>query len=131
MIFLLSLRKRIKGKSGQFIDRHKRDVADLYFLNDFGNDQRSLYVLTTSATLAYLVPYLIAALFSLKLILKGETYGELKGSRTGDGIIALAALAYSLWVIVSGTSDLTTFILGIGLFSSVLRSTRSSTKVQK
>ncbi|MDI5788399.1 hypothetical protein PO124_08080 [Bacillus licheniformis] len=68
--------------------------------------------------------------FSLKLILKGETYGELKGSRTGDGIIALAALAYSLWVIVSGTSDLTTFILGIGLFSSVLRSTRSSTKVQ-
>jgi hypothetical protein len=81
-----------------------------------GTISEAFTFLTTSATLAYLVPYLIAALFSLKLILKGETYGELKGSRTGDGIIALAALAYSLWVIVSGTSDLTTFILGIGLF---------------
>ncbi|MEK5099153.1 amino acid permease [Bacillus sp. FSL W8-0848] len=81
-----------------------------------GTISQAFTFLTTSATLAYLVPYLIAALFSLKLIIKGDTYDELKGSRTGDGIIALCALGYSLWVIISGTADWLTFILGIGLF---------------
>lgn len=72
--------------------------------------------LTTSATLAYLIPYLVSALFFLKLILKGQTYELDKRPRITDGIIAMLALIYSLWVIISGVADLKTFLLGIGLF---------------
>lgn len=72
--------------------------------------------LTTAATLAYLIPYLVSAIYSLKLVIKGETYDQLKGSRVKDGLIAILACAYSVFVIVTGTADLTTFILGIGLF---------------
>jgi arginine:ornithine antiporter / lysine permease len=72
--------------------------------------------LTTSATLAYLIPYLVSALFFLKLVIKGETYDIKKGPRLLDGIIAALALIYSVWVIKSGTSDWKTFTLGIGLF---------------
>jgi arginine:ornithine antiporter / lysine permease len=72
--------------------------------------------LTTSATLAYLIPYLVSALYFLKLVYKGETYDQIKGSRVKDGAIALFALIYSSWVIISGTADAKTFTLGIGLF---------------
>jgi arginine:ornithine antiporter/lysine permease len=72
--------------------------------------------LTTSATLAYLFPYLVSSIFFLKLIAKGETYDLIKGSRVKDGIIASLACIYSVWVIVTGTADLKTFILGVGLF---------------
>ena len=69
------------------------------------------------ATLAYLVPYFIASVYQLKLVLKGESYDNL-ASRIIDGVIALAATIYSVWVIISGTSDLKTFILGIVLLIS-------------
>jgi arginine:ornithine antiporter/lysine permease len=72
--------------------------------------------LTTSATLAYLFPYLVSSIFFLKLITKGETYDLIQGSRVRDGIIASLACIYSVWVIVTGTADLKTFILGVGLF---------------
>ncbi|PLR82924.1 arginine:ornithine antiporter [Bacillus canaveralius] len=72
--------------------------------------------LTTSATLAYLIPYLVSAIFFLMLTIKGETYDLIKGPRVLDGIIAALALVYSLYVIRSGTADLQTFSLGIGLF---------------
>ncbi|WP_203290383.1 amino acid permease [Metabacillus sp. cB07] len=72
--------------------------------------------LTTSATLAYLFPYLVSSIFFLKLIAKGETYDLVKGSRVKDGIIASIACIYSVWVIVTGTADLKTFALGVGLF---------------
>jgi arginine:ornithine antiporter/lysine permease len=68
------------------------------------------------ATLAYLIPYLVSAVYQLKLIITGETYDVIKGSRKLDGIITLLALAYSVWVIKTGTADLKTFLLGIGLF---------------
>ncbi|OIK14972.1 arginine:ornithine antiporter [Bacillus sp. MUM 116] len=68
------------------------------------------------ATLAYLIPYLVSALYQLKLILTGETYDTIKGSRVLDGIITVLALVYSLWVIKTGTADMKTFVLGIGLF---------------
>jgi arginine:ornithine antiporter/lysine permease len=35
-----------------------------------------------------------------------------------DGVIAAVATIYSVWVIISGTSDLKTFILGIVLLTS-------------
>lgn len=68
------------------------------------------------ATLAYLVPYFVTTVYQLKLIVTGETYDIIKGSRVKDGIIASLALIYSLWVIKTGTADLKTFFLGIGLF---------------
>ncbi|MEQ2525889.1 amino acid permease [Robertmurraya yapensis] len=69
------------------------------------------------ATLAYLVPYLISSLYQLKLVTTGETY--LSGSnRVPDGIIAVLATIYSLWVIFTGTSDLKTFLLGVALLAS-------------
>ncbi|MCM3737932.1 amino acid permease [Bacillus cytotoxicus] len=68
------------------------------------------------ATLAYLIPYLVSTLYQLKLIITGETYGNMQGSRKLDGIIAVLALIYSIWVIKTGTSDMKTFLLGIGLF---------------
>ncbi|MCD7035055.1 amino acid permease [Metabacillus sp. GX 13764] len=70
----------------------------------------------TVATLAYLIPYLVSAIYQLKLVITGDTYAELGGSRVKDGIITILALLYSLWVIKTGTADLKTFFLGIGLF---------------
>ncbi|RFU60111.1 amino acid permease [Bacillus sp. V59.32b] len=68
------------------------------------------------ATLAYLIPYLVSAIYQLKLVITGETYDTIKGFRKLDGIVTILALIYSLWVIKTGTSDMTTFLLGIGLF---------------
>ncbi|MGE8079444.1 amino acid permease [Peribacillus loiseleuriae] len=68
------------------------------------------------ATLAYLIPYLVSAIYQLKLVITGETYNIIKGSRVRDGIITAFALAYSIWVIKTGTADMFTFMLGIGLF---------------
>ncbi|KWZ76523.1 MAG: amino acid permease [Weizmannia coagulans] len=67
------------------------------------------------ATLAYLIPYLVSVIYQLKLVAAGETYTSL-GARTTDGIITGIALVYSVWVIITGTADLKTFFLGIGLF---------------
>lgn len=69
------------------------------------------------ATLAYLVPYLIASLYHLKLIWTGETY-SLQNERVTEGIIAALATIYSLWVIVAGTADFKTFLLGLALIIS-------------
>ena len=69
------------------------------------------------ATLAYLVPYLIASLYHLKLIWTGETY-SLRKERVSEGIIAGLAAVYSLWVIIAGTADLKTFLLGLALIVS-------------
>ena len=71
------------------------------------------------ATLAYLVPYLISSLYQLKLVVKGETYNGNQG-RIIDGIIASLATIYSVWVIIAGTADLKTFILGMVLLASGL-----------
>ncbi|HZG61867.1 MAG TPA: amino acid permease [Anoxybacillus sp.] len=68
------------------------------------------------ATLAYLVPYLVSVLYQLKLIITGETYQNTNGARIYDGVITILALIYSVWVIKTGTADLKTFLLGIGLF---------------
>jgi arginine:ornithine antiporter / lysine permease len=68
------------------------------------------------ATLAYLVPYLVSVLYQLKLIITRETYQATKGVRVYDGVITILALIYSVWVIKTGTADLKTFLLGVGLF---------------
>ncbi|ALC82330.1 MULTISPECIES: amino acid permease [Bacillus] len=81
-----------------------------------GTISQAFDFLTTSATLAYLIPYLVSAIYFLKIVFKGETYSELEGSRIKDGAIALLAIVYSLWVIATGTADMITFGLGVGLF---------------
>ncbi|KOO46290.1 amino acid permease [Priestia koreensis] len=69
------------------------------------------------ATLAYLVPYLISALYQMRLTITGETYLHSR-QRVVDGMIAAGATIYSLWVIVAGTSDLKTFLFGVALLAS-------------
>jgi arginine:ornithine antiporter/lysine permease len=64
------------------------------------------------ATLASLIPYLIAVLFQLKLVWTGETY-ERRRQRIVDGIIASLACIYAVWIIVAGTADWRTFGLGV------------------
>ncbi|WP_027408373.1 amino acid permease [Anoxybacteroides tepidamans] len=70
------------------------------------------------ATLAYLVPYFIASVFQLKLTWTGETYENEAKARIVDGIIAALATIYSIWVIIAGTSDMKTFMLGVALLAS-------------
>jgi arginine:ornithine antiporter / lysine permease len=69
----------------------------------------------TVATLSYLVPYIVAAIYQLKLVAIGETYENQQKSRVIDGIITLLATVYSIWVIKAGTSDMKTFLFGIGM----------------
>ncbi len=69
------------------------------------------------ATLSYLVPYFIAAIYQLKLVVTGETYKGNK-SRYMDGVISLLAVIYSIYVIIAGTADIKTFILGVLLLAS-------------
>ena len=72
------------------------------------------------ATLSYLVPYFISSVYQLKLVFTGETYQGTKSTsaRIIDGIIAVLATAYSVWVIVAGTADMKTFTLGMVLLAS-------------
>jgi arginine:ornithine antiporter/lysine permease len=70
----------------------------------------------TVATLATLLPYLVSSVFQLKLVLTGETYENQNGSRIKDGVIALLAMAFSVWVIKTGTSDMKTLLFGLGLY---------------
>ncbi|MDR4949213.1 amino acid permease [Neobacillus cucumis] len=79
------------------------------------------------ATLAYLVPYLISSVYQLKLVITGETYQAGK-QRISDGIIAVLATIYSIWVIVAGTADLKTFIYGMILLASGILFYRPITK---
>ena len=67
------------------------------------------------ATLAYLVPYAATAIYQVKMVLSGDTYMTGKGRFT-DGIISVLATVYSLYVIISGTSNMKTFLLGVGLY---------------
>lgn len=71
----------------------------------------------TIATLEYLIPYIIAGIYQLKLVITGESYQNQQRARVLDGIIAALATVYSLWVIKAGTSDMKTFLLGVALFA--------------
>jgi arginine:ornithine antiporter/lysine permease len=70
------------------------------------------------ATLSYLIPYFISSIFQLRLVLTAETYKLQPRARWFDGIIAFLATIYSGWVIVAGTSDIKTFMFGMGLLLS-------------
>ncbi|TCP22122.1 lysine:proton symporter (APA family) [Scopulibacillus darangshiensis] len=68
------------------------------------------------ATLSYLLPYLIAAIYLIKMVIKGKKNYQLNNSdRFIDGVIAILATLYSLWVIKAGTADLKTFLFGVAM----------------
>lgn len=69
------------------------------------------------ATLAYLVPYAATALYQVKLVLTGDTYKNGKGRLT-DGIISILGTVYAIYVIIAGTSNMKTFLLGLGLYAA-------------
>ncbi|EUJ17054.1 amino acid permease-associated region [Listeria aquatica FSL S10-1188] len=69
------------------------------------------------STLAFLIQYFISPIFQLKLVFSGSTYENSKPiKRIVDGVIAILALGYSLWIMKSGTENLTIFLLSAGLF---------------
>lgn len=82
------------------------------------------------ATLAYLVPYLISSVYQLKLVVTGETY-TVGRERINDGVIAILATVYSIWVIVAGTADLKTFMYGMILLASGILFYRPNSKKKK
>ena len=82
------------------------------------------------ATLSYLVPYLISSVYQLKLVVTGETY-TIGRQRITDGMIAILATVYSIWVIIAGTADLKTFMYGMILLASGILFYRPNTKRKK
>ncbi|GAA4701657.1 amino acid permease [Brevibacillus fulvus] len=70
----------------------------------------------TVATLATLLPYLVSAIYQAKLVVTGETYLQQPTKRAIDGMIALLAIVFSVWVIKTGTADMKTMLLGICLY---------------
>lgn len=81
-----------------------------------GPISKAFSFVTTVATLSYLVPYILASVFQIKLVVTGDTYLGQRKSRITDGIIAVLATAYSVYIIKVGTADPKTFFLGVGLF---------------
>ncbi|WP_010630868.1 amino acid permease [Sporolactobacillus vineae] len=73
---------------------------------------------STVATLSYLVPYIFAAVYLLKLVVSGEGYERQPRQRVKDGLIGAVAAAYTLWIIKAGTGDAYTFWTGIGMILS-------------
>ncbi|WP_134686701.1 amino acid permease [Brevibacillus migulae] len=72
----------------------------------------------TVATLATLMPYLVSAIYQLKLVFTRETYSNQPRALVMDGLIAILAVPYSLWVIRSGIADAKTLVFGLGLFAA-------------
>lgn len=81
-----------------------------------GPISKAFSFITTVATLSYLVPYILASVFQLKLVFSGETYAGQKKARLTDGIVGILAALYSVYIIKVGASDPKTFLLGVGLF---------------
>jgi arginine:ornithine antiporter / lysine permease len=94
-------------------------LAQIFIFSTISNSMSAAFdFVIYIATLAYLVPYLIASLFQLKLTITGETYELSNKGRVADGIIAALATIYSIWVIIAGTADLKTFMFGVALLAS-------------
>ncbi|WP_035020353.1 amino acid permease [Anoxybacillus flavithermus] len=95
-------------------------IAQLFIFSTISNSMAAAFdFVIYIATLSYLVPYFIASVFQLKLVWTGETY-ETTQQRMTDGIIAVLATIYSIWLVKAGTADMKTFLLGIALLASSL-----------
>jgi len=94
-------------------------LAQIFIFSTISNSMSAAFdFVIYIATLAYLVPYFIASVFQLKLTWTGETYANDAKARLIDGIVATLATVYSIWVMIAGTSDMKTFLLGLALLVS-------------
>jgi len=94
-------------------------LAQIFIFSTISNSMSAAFdFVIYIATLAYLVPYFIASVFQLKLTWTGETYANDAKARLIDGIVATLATVYSIWVMIAGTSDMKTFLLGVALLVS-------------
>jgi arginine:ornithine antiporter / lysine permease len=118
-LFIPAFLKENKKKVPSFSLVLSNGLAQIFIFSTISNSMSAAFdFVIYIATLAYLVPYFIASVFQLKLTLTGETY---KGSARGriiDGVIAAFATIYSIWVIIAGTADIKTFMLGVVLLLS-------------
>jgi arginine:ornithine antiporter / lysine permease len=65
----------------------------------------------TIATLAYLLPYLVTAIFQIKTVLDGSY--DRGTQKMWNAFIGIVGLVYSVYVIIAATSDLSTFLWGV------------------
>jgi len=118
-LFMRSFLKENKKGMPSFSLILSNGLAQIFIFSTISNSMSAAFdFVIYIATLAYLVPYFIASVFQLKLTLTGETYEKAGKSRIVDGIIALLATVYSVWVIITGTADIKTFMLGVALLAS-------------
>ncbi|OWA37223.1 arginine:ornithine antiporter [Saccharibacillus sp. O16] len=89
----------------------------LIFSTISGSISQAFDFIIVVATLAYLVPYLIASVYQLKLTLTGEGYASMRERRM-DGAVAVLATIYSAWVVYAGMGDWQTFLFGVLLLAS-------------
>ena len=62
--------------------------------------------MATLAAALILVPYLLSAVFALKLVITGETYENGSRSRRGrDAVVAGIATLYGIWLVVAAGAD--------------------------
>lgn len=95
-------------------------ISQLFIFSTISNSMAAAFdFVIYIATLSYLVPYVIASTFQFKLVWTGETYVTMK-ERMTDGVIALLATVYSIWLVKAGTADMKTFLLGVALLASSL-----------
>ncbi|MFD2616603.1 amino acid permease [Terrilactibacillus laevilacticus] len=91
-------------------------IGQLFLLSIMSNSISEVFTfMTTLATLSYLIPYIFASLYLLKIVLSGKDYLHKQKERFSDGIIAFIATLFSLWIIKAGSEDLRTFLYGLGM----------------
>lgn len=97
-------------------------LTQIFLISTLSNTIANAFnLMIVIATLANLVPYLFSGLYSLKVVLKGDNYEHVSGSRRlMDGLFAALASIYSIWVLKSGLNDLKTLGLGMLLIVSGL-----------
>ncbi|MCL6586333.1 MAG: amino acid permease [Anoxybacillus sp.] len=118
-LFMRSFLKENKKGMPSFSLILSNGLAQIFIFSTISNSMSAAFdFVIYIATLAYLVPYFIASVFQLKLTVTGETYEQTGKSRIVDGIVALLATIYSVWVIITGTADIKTFMLGVALLAS-------------
>jgi len=118
-LFMRSFLKENKKGMPSFSLILSNSLAQIFIFSTISHSMSAAFdFVIYIATLAYLVPYFIASVFQLKLTITGETYEQTGKSRIADGIVALLATVYSVWVIITGTADMKTFMLGVALLAS-------------
>lgn len=88
----------------------------------------------TIATLAYLLPYLVTSIYQIKSVVDGS-YGT-GSKRVWNAFIGIMGFVYSVYVVIAGTSNLSTFLwgvffIGIGIVFSPFILKRSNQKTSK